>query len=136
MSTCNWSAIVYARTYEVDFRFIAIPERFSDDDIKDIEPYILTSTRFAEELPKQWRWSLFRNERQCVFGVTCMASDLIEAAGPVGVDWIEMTCDNTRVRRLYLFAGYVSNQGLAIVPTFDKLDLSIFAPLYQYVAQC
>ncbi|MEI7676537.1 MAG: hypothetical protein WCJ03_07140 [Bacteroidales bacterium] len=137
MTNFEWSAIVYARTYEVDFRFIAIPQGYTNDDIADIESYVLVSTRLAEKLPSQPRWSLYRNARQCVFGVTCMANELVDAAKSTDIDisnWATMTRDNCSCP-LFLFVGYVCNDGKAIAPAFDQLQLSLFTPLYQYVVE-
>ncbi|NJN08167.1 MAG: hypothetical protein HC815_09270 [Richelia sp. RM1_1_1] len=68
----QWSALVYGRTYEVDFRLIAMPEDFNDEDKKWALKYILGTTRSPEKLPEQPRWSLFKNDKYCVVGVTAL----------------------------------------------------------------
>ena len=48
MFQSKWAAIVYSRTYEVDFRFIVLPKAFTEKDKKWAEKYILGTTRLPE----------------------------------------------------------------------------------------
>jgi hypothetical protein len=130
----KWSAIVYSRTYEVDFRFIAIPEYFNDQDQEWALKYILGTTRSTGSLEIQPRWSLFKNDKYCVIGVTCSASDLIE---PTNLDSEDRTKDYYK-RGLFAFVGYVTklNQEdyLLSIPSYTGKNLELFKPLYeQYV---
>ena len=85
----QWAAIVYGRSYHLDFRIIAVPEDFTKRDIDWAMPYILATTRRANKLITHPRWSLFKNESHCVVGVTCMVRDLI---CQLGADLIDMLC--------------------------------------------
>jgi hypothetical protein len=130
MERAAWSALVYARTLEVDFRFIATPTAFAAE-LPYIEECVLTSTRVPEKLADQPRWSLFRTARTCVFGVTCTANDLVVASARP--EWLDITRDK-HGRGLYVFAGYVGAAG-APVPPYTMLNLKLFAPLYRYVVE-
>jgi hypothetical protein len=130
MVRAAWSALVYARTREVDFRFIATPTAF-DAELPSIEECVLTSTRVPEKLANQPRWSLFRTAHACVFGATCTASDLVAVSGRP--EWLDITRDKHE-RGLYVFVGYVGAPA-APVPPYALLTLKLFAPLYHYVAE-
>ncbi|NEP81102.1 MAG: hypothetical protein F6K39_24870 [Okeania sp. SIO3B3] len=97
-----WSVIIYGRTKEADFRFLAIPEDFTPEDRYWASKYIHGSTVYPEKLKENPRWSLFKNHKHCVIGVTCMVKDLI------GSDrrYDYMTEDASR-RSIYIFVGYV-----------------------------
>jgi hypothetical protein len=107
----KWAAIIYCRTYEVDFRLIVRPEDFGTDEIDWAKDHILTTTRSAEKLRDRPRWSLFKNQKHCIVGVTCMAATLSE-------DMIE-----DRVGRpLFAFVGYVAQPPFPPIPAMN-LDL-------------
>jgi len=122
------ASIVYGRTYEVDFRFIELPEDFravspSGFPIKEqgwIENHIRSSTLASEKLPKKPRWSIFKNEKYSVIGVTCMADEVAD----------EKTKDR-EARPLYVFLGYVFRSiDLPIVP----MELDSFKHLYRSIS--
>jgi hypothetical protein len=118
----NWAPIVFGRTYEVDFRFIATPRDFTAQEQTWAEKHILVTTRSAEKLREEpLRWSVFKNEGICLIGVTCMASALSE----------NMTQDSKQ-RQLYIFVGYVSRNPSA---GFPPMDIKLFKPNYKYVRQ-
>jgi hypothetical protein len=118
----NWAPIVFGRTHEVDFRFIATPVDFTAKEQTWAEQYIRVTTRSPEKLREEpLRWSAFKNESICVIGVTCMASTLSE----------NMTQDS-KLRQLYIFVGYVSRTPLA---EFPPMDIELFKPNYEYVRQ-
>ncbi|MGF1676583.1 MAG: hypothetical protein ACFCUV_23330 [Rivularia sp. (in: cyanobacteria)] len=135
----NWSALVYGRTYEVDFRLIAMPEYFDSDVKKWAENHILATTQIPEKLSGNPRWSLFTDGKYCVFATTCMVRELF----PNGFS--QETKDITtdfRGRPLYAFIGYVAKKDeesgqFPPLPTYNDLKLEQFRPLYQkYVQQC
>ncbi|MBD2459197.1 hypothetical protein H6G80_34820 [Nostoc sp. FACHB-87] len=132
----KWSALVYSRTYEVDFRLIAMPEIFTEQDKQWALKHILGTTRSPEKLSEQPRWSLFKNEHYCIIGVTCMARELIQNSRNAIVEDITKDSGN---RPIYVFAGYVAEldgeHGLPPIPKYSDKDLEIFAPLYEYVQQ-
>ncbi len=134
----KWSALVYGRTYEVDFRLIAMPKYFEDDAQASIwaEKHILATTQIPEKLPNSPRWSLFTNDKYCVIATTCMVKELF----PNGIS--QETKDITtdfRGRPLYAFIGYVAKRSeqLPPLPAYSDLKLEQFQPLYRkYVEKC
>lgn len=128
----KWSAIVYSRTYEVDFRLIVIPDYFNDEDEKWAKNYILGTTRSTGSLDVQPRWSLFKDDRYCVIGVTCRASDLVNSTDLAGEDRTK----DFQTRPLFTFVGYVTQvdqeEGLPSIPPYTGRNLELFKPLYQH----
>jgi hypothetical protein len=124
--------VVYGRTLDVDFRFLALPAGGAWS-----EPYILASMSLAEQLPERPRWLLTQTAEQRLVGVTCMARDL------VGRD--DQQIRDAHSRPLYLFVGYLTTTraadgGFAAGPAYPtqanlppQQALAAFAPLYQYV---
>ncbi|MEM8777602.1 MAG: hypothetical protein AAGF26_01760 [Cyanobacteria bacterium P01_G01_bin.49] len=135
MSNYKWASIVYSRTYEVDFRLLAVPENFNANDKQWSLDYILATTRSAKELSEKPRWSLFKNSKYCVIGVTCMLRDLISQDSQISED---MTKDS-KLRPLYGFFGYVSKVGTegknSDFPFYRDNDIKLFKPLYQYISE-
>lgn len=132
MSLSKWAAIVYGRTYEVDFRFITVPEDFTEQDKIWAERYILGSTRSPEKLIGNPRWSLFKDEAHCVVGVTCRVKELMQNTPNESID--NRTKDDQE-RPLYIFVGYVAQliQGVSI--QIPSMNLDLFRRIYQeYVA--
>lgn len=130
MSRIEFAPIVYSRTYEVDFRFIVVPEDFQQDSQPDfqvrnrdwVENHIHSTTLLAERLPDYPRWSIFKNTSHCIVGVTCMATAVSE--------------DKTRDREsrpLYLFLGYVFRSPVDFQPI--PMELEHFKTLYHYVSE-
>lgn len=136
MSEQTWAAIVYGRSYYLDFRLIAIPKDFTAEDINWALAYIIPTTRAASKLNRQPRWSLFKNERYCIVGVTCMVRDLI-GQGDKNLD-NNLTKD-VQGRPLYIFVGYGTSlerrKDLVRFPPYGGKNISLFQPLYQYVQQ-
>lgn len=132
MSEQKWAAIVYGRSYYLDFRLIAIPKDFTAEEIGWALAHIIPTTRAAGRLDSHPRWSLFKNERYCIVGVTCMVRDLI------GQGDNHLTKD-VQGRPLYIFAGYgtplTRRKDLTGFPPYSGKNLSIFQPLYRYVKQ-
>jgi hypothetical protein len=126
--TSKWAPIVYGRTLDVDFRFIAVP---TDFDQAWVQPFVLATMTIAEKLTGGPRWALFQNERTRVVGVTCMARDLVSREDPMIKD--------VQGRPLYLFAGYAAPRAQGTGPQVPLPDgarsLSAFAPLYDYVRE-
>ena len=104
MYKADCAPIVYGRTYEVDFRYIVLPEDFQGNSLVGFEikeqdwlnNHIRSSTLAAEKLPKKPRWSILKNEKYSVIGVTCMADELAK----------ENTKDRES-RSLYVFLGFM-----------------------------
>ena len=134
MSKAKWAAIVYGRSYHLDFRFITIPQDFGESEIAWASPYILATTQKARHLADLSRWSLFKNKSHCIIGITCMVRDLI---GKLGEDLIEVMAKDDRGRPLYVFVGYVTKldncQSLADLPAYTGRYLASFKSLYQEI---
>ena len=112
----KWAAIVYGRTYHLDFRFITVPQDFTAKDLNWASTHIVATTRQARNLAGSPRWSLFKNNSYCVVGVTCTIEDLIGN-----------TVKDDRDRPLYGFFGYVtqltSDKIIYNLPPYsDRLD--------------
>ena len=122
----EWAAIVYGRSYHLDFRFITIPHDFDTKDTAWALQYILATTQQARNLANSPRWSMFKNGSYCIVGVTCMVRDLIET----------MVKDD-RGRPLYVFVGYVARsapgRSLSSFPEYEGECLDSFKILYQEI---
>ncbi|MDJ1182534.1 hypothetical protein [Roseofilum casamattae] len=138
MTSTHWDALVYARTYEVDFRTIVIPKGFTIIIPKDFESshlewamaHIYGTMRYPEQLREgDPIWSLFKNKSYCVVGVTCMARDLVDKKQQ------EYTRDSFN-RPLYVFAGYVARSPGDPQEILNLgRDLDAFREPYEYVIQ-
>jgi hypothetical protein len=124
----GWAAIVYGRTYHLDFRLITVPHDFSQQDITWASQHIVATTQQARKLLGSPRWSLFKNEHHCVVGVTCMVKDLIGD-----------TVKDNQGRPLYAFVGYVTqlaqSQSIQHLPPYAANCLDSFKTLYQEIEQ-
>jgi len=129
MPSC--AAIVFGRTYEVDFRFITVPENFTKEDEDWAWGYIKAVMRSAEKLPAKPRWSLFANSRFCVVGLVCMVSDLIDRDSSAS----DNVTKDFKNRPLHVFVGYVTDKrkGMPEIPQYSANNIQIFKPLYDYV---
>ena len=129
----KWASIVYGRSYHLDFRYITIPEDFTNQELNWATPYIVATTRKARKLPAHPRWSLFKNDSHCVVGVTCMVRELI---GYLEDNSTTFTKDDSG-RPLYIFVGYVTKlerqKHLFDLPSYTGDRLEDFQSLYQYV---
>ena len=134
MSKQQWAAIVYGRSYHLDFRFVTLPHDFTDRDISWAAQHILVTTHQARKLTCNPRWSLFKNQSHCIVGVTCMVRDLI---GQLDEELIEVKTKDDRGRPLYAFVGYVTRlnqrKDLLDFPPYTGNYLESFQSLYQEI---
>ena len=130
----RWATIVYGRSYHLDFRFITIPEDFTEHNTKWALQHIVATTQQARNLADNPRWSLFKNNSHCVTGVTCMMRDLIDHLSD---DLVEIMTKDDRGRPLYVFVGYVTrlNQDRQVqdFPIYTAENLDSFKVLYQQI---
>jgi len=121
----RWAAIVYGRTYHLDFRFITVPHNFTAEDLNWASQYIVATTQQARNLSGSPRWSLFKNSNFCVVGVTTTIKDLIGD-----------TVKDNQGRPLYIFVGYVaqisSQPKIENLPAYSS-SLDNFKILYQEI---
>jgi hypothetical protein len=122
----GWAAIVYGRTYHLDFRLITVPHDFAAPEINWASQHIIATTQQARNLVDSPRWSLFKNDHYLVVGVTCMVKDLI--GDPV---------KDNQGRPLYVFVGYVTQapQHVQNLPAYSENCLDNFKILYQEIEQ-
>ncbi len=144
MSNREWAAIVYGRSYYLDFRFITLPQDFTAQDISWASQHIIATTQQARNLVGSPRWSVFKNESYCVLGVTCMVRDLI---GQFSEDLIEVMTKDDQGRPLYVFVGYVTQlsqqetiqnniqDNVAKFPPYAENNLASFKDLYREIEQ-
>ena len=136
MSKRQWAAIVYGRSYHLDFRFITVPDDFTEADSDWALEHILASTSQARNLPNHPRWSLFKNDSHCVIGVTCMVRDL---AGHTSAYPREAIAKDNQNRPLYTFVGYVTkldgNLAIRNFPAYTEADLDRFGSLCREIVQ-
>ena len=121
----RWAAIVYGRSYHLDFRFITLPYDFTAEDSAWALQHIIATTQQARNLTNAPRWSLFKKDDYCVVGVTCMVRDLIDV----------MVKDD-RGRPLYVFVGYVTQldpQQKLQIPSYEGDKLDRFKVLYHEI---
>ncbi|VEP11376.1 conserved hypothetical protein [Hyella patelloides LEGE 07179] len=132
----KWAAIIYGRSYHLDFRFITIPQDFTTQEKDWAAQYVLATFSQANKLSSHPRWSLFKNETHCVVGVTCMVRDLLVN---MDRDIIDLLSKDNRGRPLYVFVGYVTQldrrKGLLDFPPFAEQNLQSFQDLYQYILE-
>ncbi len=131
MSRQDWAAIVYGRSFHLDFRYITVPHDFTAKDITWASAYILATTYQARNLDDHPRWSLFKNNSYCIVGVTCMVRDLMEFRQ----DSVETMAKDDQGRPLYIFVGYVTQlskgKNSLNFPAYTEKHLEGFKPLYQ-----
>lgn len=124
----GWAAIVYGRTYHLDFRFITVPHDFTPQNLHWASQHIIATTSKARNLAGSPRWSLFKNNYHCIIGVTCMVQDLIGE-----------TVKDNQSRPLYVFVGYATqlttSPKLENVPAYTASCLDNFKNLYQEIEQ-
>jgi hypothetical protein len=122
----DWAAVVYGRTYHLDFRLITVPHDFTPQAITWASQHIVATTRQARNLVDSPRWSLFKNDEHCVLGITCMVKDLIGD-----------TVKDNQGRPLYVFVGYgtqlTANRTLENFPCYGSNSLDNFKILYQEI---
>ncbi|BAQ63127.1 hypothetical protein GM3708_3533 (plasmid) [Geminocystis sp. NIES-3708] len=133
MSKPKWKPVVYTRTYEVDFRFITLPNDFDLETKNWLESYISPSMRSVQtkNLSDHPRWVLVKNEQYCLVGVTCLVRDLISSSEE-NQEYTQDTCG----RPVYGFFGYVCEMD----NMFENDDFDIpskimsnFESLFNYV---
>lgn len=130
----QWSAIVYGRTWELDYRFLAIPEDFTDIDKQWARTYILETMHSGLKLYQ--RWSMFKNQKYCIIGLTYRIYDLI---GENSLSEFDIRYDKAD-RYIYVFVGYVAklSEKLDSLPfllnetnIFVKLTLDIYIKIFK-----
>ena len=131
MSDRDWATIIYGRSYHLDFRTIAHPEDFTPQDTAWALEHIIPTTQRARNLSRSPRWSMFKGDRFCIIGVTCMVRDLIQPLDESS----ESIAKDDLGRPLYVFVGYVTSlaQRIDSFPSYREDNLADFRQLYRQV---
>ena len=117
--------VVYGRTYEVDFRYLALPERFEESSRRLMTPHVEAALVHPEKLRGSQRWVFIRDNEVQVAAVVCETKVL---AGP---DQMELNRD-VELRDSYLFAGWMFPANKSC---FVPMDAEVFKPLLKYVSK-
>ncbi len=121
----KWAPLVYGRTYEVDFRFLAVPADFGEDQDQAREYIQASFSSFTyDRLRGCPRWIMFRDEQRCVVGATCM----VEEIPGVPADQYQ----DREGRPLYVFLGFVSQSPFPQIPS---RELRWFSKIYDECAK-
>lgn len=115
----KWAPLVYGRTYERDFRFLAVPADFDENQALE---YIHASfsSLTNDRLRGCPRWVMFLDEQRCVIGTTCM----VEEIPAVPADQYH----DREGRPLYIFIGFVSQTPF---PQMPSRELLWFSEIYE-----
>jgi hypothetical protein len=130
----QWYPLVYSRTYETDFRILAIP-KFIQEEKQSIIDHILGTTRQPERLIEKPRISSFTTENICAVGITCIGRELIaNCAEELYSDKIrDKPAGRGEGRLIYGFFGYVTKlddiKKLTFPTCAQMMDLKNFQDL-------
>lgn len=128
------AGIVYARTYEVDFRFIAVPAECSKPEQAWLTRHIFASMRSPETLPEHPRWVFCQLNDLCLIGVVGLVRDLARSSHyPMQHN---ITAEFLQ-RPTYTFLGYITRRSAHShpmqFPAYSDHNLKSFAPLLQCI---
>lgn len=124
-----WAPIAYARTFQVDFRFLVLP-RFvrQGSGFECVERYVRGARVNPESLFTTPRWVMFQNDSLRVCGVVCLARDLIGQEDSMTRDF--------QHRVLFGFWGYAAlrekSGRFPRLPPYTE-GLTHFTSLYSFV---
>ena len=112
---------------------LAVPDYFSKADEKWAKNFILGTLKNPETLREKSRFSLFKNNKYFVFGVACMADDLLGLDQPLDTSRTR----DFKKRPIYLFVGYVVELKTLTkkhhLPSYTDLHYETFQGLYDFV---
>lgn len=100
----EWSPLIYGRTYEVDFRLLAVPSDFDTSRKEWALRYIRGMLQSPASLKKNSRWAIFSDDQHCVFGVACQVEKLVNTSERDE----RQLCKDKAGRSLYVFVGFVT----------------------------
>ena len=117
----KWAPLVYGRTYEIDFRFLAKPDDFGKERENWSRGHISASLLFStyDELRGHPRRVMFRDQDHCIVGISCMVDEI------PGVP--DEQCRDKNDRPLYIFIGLVSQTPFPQIPS---RELRWFSEIY------
>jgi hypothetical protein len=122
----EWSPLIYGRTYEVDFRFLAVPSDFDTSRKEWALRYIRGMLQNPASLKKSSRWAIFSDDQHCVFGVACQVEKLVNTS----VLNERQLCKDKAGRSLYVFVSCVTkmnkSQSINNIPRFSLDDQYLY----------
>ncbi len=128
MQESRWAPIVYSRSRDVDFRFMALPEDgpsigMSALIVERIRP-MLASVAALRGSPS---WTVFTTGTHCIFGAAAYVSDIVaEPSEP------DITIVGTRLN--YTFTGYAARLAAPVMlPRSEQLELALLRSLLEFV---
>lgn len=151
MSEFAWSALIYTRTYRVDYHYVVKPTDFGEDEIAWLESYLAeilsaTNRQYGAHPPVGLLHRFMLSSKQhWVIGILCdvpsllddqerqaLADKFLSSEVSKGRD---LSRDEADRRIAYMRLAYVirKNGGKQIPPI--NFDIGIFKPLYEHVAQ-
>jgi len=120
--------LVHSRTFEIDFRFLAIPAGLDAETRAWVDRHLESAMVYPEKLRQRERWVFFRNETYVIFGVVCQNQIL---AGPGD---LQRFTKDFKGRDVYLFAGYML-KGNPPPGRLVSRRIELFSDLMRYVAK-
>ena len=122
----EWSPLIYGRTYEVDFRFLAVPSDFDTSRKEWALRYIRGMLQSPASLKKNSRWAIFSDDQHCVFGVACQVAKLVN---PTSQNERQL-CKDRGGRSIYVFVGCVTkvnnDQNINDIHCFSRDDKYLY----------
>jgi len=77
MKVCKYAPLVYSRTLKVDYRWIVIPEGFTDAEKTWVDQYVTDARKCLPDKPSLiGAWLYFSSDMLAVFGLFCHSSVL------------------------------------------------------------
>jgi hypothetical protein len=154
-NSLEWAGIVYTRTHHSDFRFLAIPNDFSENHIQWMGKYIKASMLEAEQLRGRPRWTYFESDEFIIYGVTCSLVQIIASkkereTGPHNQPTTKSKKDekegipaqdhshDEHGRPIYGFFGYACKRKPHLelkMPTYAGNNLHAYVSLYKHVQE-
>jgi hypothetical protein len=127
MTDARWAPVLYGRTEEVDFRFLALPEDAGDAFRESVLDALRPIFQNIGALRGRRAWCAFTTGTTCVFGAIAYLADLV-------ISQDEQFMTRVGTRDLYAFAGYAAKRGDGTsLPRFDDLDGALVHPLLAFV---
>lgn len=135
------SVLIYGRTYEVDYRWLANPDDFTSEDLRSALEYIQAVNKahhehYSGSPPRDLvSWLFWSNKRYCVFGILCNVSLILDETSTQRLEK-DLSRDNQTRSIPYTFLGYVHQKPTDIckLPLIYP-NLKLFEPLCEYISE-
>jgi hypothetical protein len=141
MSNTLCAALIYSRTYELDYQWLVIPNDFTEEDRKSASEYIRSVNKalkdhYSGSPPRELvTWLFWSNEQYYVFGVVCNVSCVLDKDSVLrsGKD---LSLDSMGRPIPYTFLGYVLKRttNICTLPLIYP-NLKLFEPVCKYISE-